>query len=258
MLSLDLEYESYYEPAGHRLRLNSCPNLRDLGGYHTPDGPTQPRRFLRCGSTRSIQPNDLERLRSWGVRHVLDLRSRGEVPAHTCVFSRLPWAHWANVSLFDYDMSAPAMVPVRDVGGYLTSGYLRMLSNEVALQRVLAFFASAAGEECALFHCAAGMDRTGVVSMLLLGMVGVSRAQIIADYAYSFAPPEQVDAAVEAGDLHEDTDPRSPSFILDTRVSAIATVYDTVVEHHGSVRGLLTDAGVSEWQLDAVRAHLLG
>ena len=108
-----------------------------------------------------------------------------------------------------------------------------------------------------LFHCAAGMDRTGVVSMLLLGLADVARVEIIADYAYSFAPAEQVDAAVATGELHADADPRSESFILDTRIAAIATVYDTVVEHHGSVRALLAQAGVPTWQLDVVRGRLV-
>lgn len=257
MNAFDVEYASMCESAGHRLRLVSCPNLRELGGYLTPGGPTRLHSFLRCGSTRTILPDDLERLHDLGVRHVLDLRSRGESPEHTCLFARQSWVRWENVPLFDYDMSAPSMLPVRDAGGYLTSGYLRMLSNGVALRRVFSFFSTADDEECVLFHCAAGMDRTGVVSMLLLGLADAMRAEIIADYAYSFAPAEQVDAAVATGELHADADPRSESFILDTRIAAIATVYDTIVEHYGSVRGLLAQAGIPTWQLDAVRKRLI-
>src|SRR5699024_2564191 len=33
-----------------------------------------------------------------------------------------------------------------------------------------------------LFHCAAGKDRTGIIAMLLLGLVGVGRADIITNY----------------------------------------------------------------------------
>ena len=254
----DIDFMFHLESAGHVLRLETCPNLRDLGGYDTPDGPTRPRRYLRCGTTRSIGPDDLARLRLWGVRHALDLRSRGEAPELTCAFAHLPWARWANVPLFDYDMSAPQMLPVRDAGGYFTTGYLRMLSSAGSLRQVMAFLSPVADDECALFHCAAGMDRTGVVSMLLLGVAGVSREQIVADYAYSFAPPEEVDAAVEAYALRDGGAPASSDPALNTRISAIATVFDTVVERHGSVRGLLEDSGVPARQLDAVRAHLLG
>ena len=35
---------------------------------------------------------------------------------------------------------------------------------------------------CALFHCRAGKDRTGVIAMLLLGLAGVSDDDIVADY----------------------------------------------------------------------------
>jgi hypothetical protein len=66
-----------------------------------------------------------------------------------------------------------------------------------------------------------------------------------------------VDAAVATGKLRADADPRSESFILDTRIAAIATVYDTIVEHYGSVRELLAQAGIPTWQLDAVRKRLI-
>ena len=36
-----------------------------------------------------------------------------------------------------------------------------------------------------LFHCAAGLDRTGVVSALLLRLLGVSREDVLADYRLS-------------------------------------------------------------------------
>ena len=51
------------------------------------------------------------------------------------------------------------------------------------LARVLATLADA--EAPAVYHCAAGKDRTGVMSAVLLGLLGVEDEVIVADYAAS-------------------------------------------------------------------------
>ena len=43
--------------------------------------------------------------------------------------------------------------------------------------QLVEFLAQAQRNECVLFHCAAGMDRTGVISLLLLGLCGVVHAE---------------------------------------------------------------------------------
>src|SRR5690606_36957312 len=57
-------------------------------------------------------------------------------------------------------------------------GYLRDRPDSVlAAMRVLAH-----GEGAAIVHCAAGKDRTGVLTALVLEAAGVTREAIIADY----------------------------------------------------------------------------
>lgn len=238
-----------------RRLVHSCLNVRDLGGYGTPHGPLPEHRFVRCGSTRSIDTRDLERFRAWGVSRVLDLRSRGEAPYVTCRFSRECWVEWKNVPLYDFDISAPTMLPDHDVDNYLVSSYLHMLTARDALRSIFEFFGAAAPDDCILFHCAAGMDRTGIVAMLLLGLAEVPREQIIADYAYSFATRDEVDAAVASGGPSWGG---TPSFILRVRLDAIATVYDALIRTHGSTRAFLDSCGIGEATIDAVYAHLLG
>ena len=240
---------------GRVLRLRTGYNVRELGGYATPAGPTLRHRFLRAGSTKSLTESDLGLLHQWGVTRIADLRSVGESPRLSCRFARQEWATWENVPLYDYDLSAPAMVPVRNAGGYFVEGYLHMLASRQAIRRLFWFFAQARSDECVLFHCAAGMDRTGVVAMLLLGLADVPRRQIVADYAYSFGDVEEVEEALDAaGDAVES------AFItthLRNRIAIIGTVLDTVVHEHGSVRAYLASCGIPDEELDAVRDHLL-
>jgi protein-tyrosine phosphatase len=61
---------------------------------------------------------------------------------------------------------------------YLVASSARMLANVVAM------IAAVAGQPV-LLHCAAGKDRTGVVSALLLSLLGVGREAIVDDYMAS-------------------------------------------------------------------------
>jgi len=51
-----------------------------------------------------------------------------------------------------------------------------------------------AEERPVVYHCAAGKDRTGVISALLLGLLGVPDEVIVADYV---ATQESLDAIIE-------------------------------------------------------------
>ena len=241
---------------GRFLRLGSGYNVRELGGYITPDGPTSYHRFVRCGSTRSMTDTDLALLEQWGVSRVVDLRSFGESPQMTCRFAKRNGVTWCNVPLYDLDLSAPSMTPVRDVGSFFASGYLQMLTAHVSMRRLFAFFAEAEPNECVLFHCAAGNDRTGVAAMLLLGLAGATRRQIVADYGYSFGTINEVDAALDTyGDPLAN---EGISYQLFSRLSVMAVVYDTVVHEYGSIRAYLESCEIPTEKLEAVRAHMLG
>ncbi|MBR3316404.1 MAG: tyrosine-protein phosphatase [Atopobiaceae bacterium] len=242
--------------------VHSCANVRDLGGYNTPSGLTLPHRFVRCGGTASITKTDLKAFEDWGVRRVLDLRSVGESPRITCRFSKQPWVMWENVGLYDVDISSPTMMPATSTNNYLVSSYLHMLATAEAIRNIFAFFAEAHEDECVLFHCAAGMDRTGMVAMLLLGLADVPREQIIADYCYSYGPAVEVDPVVEAycatggfASSHRKGD--FFRYLLRTRLEAIANVYDALVQTHGSVRAYLQSCDVSSEHIDATFAHLV-
>ncbi len=249
----------------------SCPNVRDLGGYETMHGVTQLHRFVRAGGTRSLTQKDLVRFQEYRVSKVLDLRGAVESPSLTCRFSRQDWVDWHNVPLYDVDISSPAFAPAHDVDNYLVSSYFSMLASKRAIQEVFEFFGTATPNDCVLFHCAAGMDRTGMIAMLLLGLADVQREQILADYVYSFGSVEEVDAALAVTNALPDNTRNQTgnnntrdslangfqSFLLRVRIEAITVVYDTLTHEYGSVRAFLESCNIDAPTLDAVRSHLL-
>lgn len=253
---LDRLFGEMHTPGADGVRILDIPsamNLRELGGYDTPDGPTQFRRFLRCGSTRSMMERDRVRLHEMGLTHVLDLRGSGESPEMTCSFARDKAVTWANVGLYGTNLSDERLMAARGNLDYLARGYLAMLANQEAIRQALAFLADMPTRSCALFHCAAGMDRTGVVSMLLLGYAGVSRQDIVRDYLYSFAPVREVDRMVGEGTMPEAMDGSR----LSGRINTIGRVYDAVVGAHGSIEAYVRACGLGADELARLRARLL-
>ncbi len=232
-------------------------NYRDLGGYDSPHGPTRYRRFVRAGSTARLSFADVERLKDYGVCRVLDLRSAFEEPRSTDRFVRQDRVAWENVPLFDYDLSDPRLAGTSTpAGNYLIDGYVTMLSNHEAIRRIFEFFAQTPDGGAVLFHCAAGMDRTGMVALLLLGLAEVPRAQVVADYLYSFASKEEVDRLVfEKRRLTGVEGAWSP---LPSREEAVEFVLDRIEQGYGTTRAYLAACGINGQCLDSVRGMLVG
>lgn len=232
------------------LRVPGVENARDLGGIPTVGGLTAYRRFLRCGSTSSLSREEIGALRDYGVSVVVDLRSRAEVEASPdCLAHRLG-VRYRNISLYSRNIHDPRLERPGDDQGelsFMRGAYLSMLGNHDAVRDVMLFMATAKNDQCVLFHCAAGMDRTGIVSMLLLGLVGASKTDIVRDYLRSFAPEADVEEVV--GD-HPDR--RDDLALLS---DALTGAYDRLLGSYGSIASYLCACGVDEPNLVRLRHH---
>lgn len=238
---------------GHILRVPSGSNVRELGGYAAQGATTVAHRFLRSGSTEYLGRQGVKFLRNYGVTHVLDLRAAAESPERTCALAHAEGIVWKNVSLYTHDISDPLLMPEGDSHNYLLKSYLAMLGNRDAVRESLAFLASVPSDSCVLFHCAAGMDRTGIVSLLLLGLVGVRRTQLLEDYLYSFGEPKAVDEAVER-DIYEDG---FEGDHLRMRYETMAEVCDILARSYGDVESYLRTCDLTEPDLERLRDRLL-
>lgn len=172
----------------HSLQLSTLLNARDLGGYPTADGGvTAYGRFIRADEPSSLSSEDLEALLSFPVTTVIDLRSHWEIGRRMTPFSEIPGIRYRNVSLFDSDPddtdSPTVKVALSDSLGRLYIHVLTQAGEPVAevFREILA-----APPGGILFHCTHGKDRTGIIAALLLALAGVSREDIVRDYAITY------------------------------------------------------------------------
>jgi hypothetical protein len=103
-----------------------------------------------------------------------------------------------------------------------------------------------------VFHCGGGRDRTGLITLLLLGLAGVDPEAIVADYSMD----DDTLYAHRAG--HGRPDDRAEAAAL---LTARGTDARSVVRHVQATwepNAYLRAAGVSEADISQLRARLLG
>jgi protein-tyrosine phosphatase len=119
-----------------------------------------------------------------------------------------------------------------------------------------------------LTHCFAGKDRTGFVVATVLETIGVDRDTILADFLRSNDAAPQLRARIsEMIQQRQDTEltPEVVTFtearlsdgVLGVREEYLAAARQTIHEEFGSLDGYLRDSGVTESDVDRLRAALL-
>jgi protein tyrosine/serine phosphatase len=164
-------------------------NVRDLGGLGTDDGGSMaPGMVYRGDALRSITPGDRRIItEELGVRIIIDLRTIEEAGGDGLEDARLfPDLRVYNFSIVPEGRIGREPFPSNEPEK-LAIRYVENLEEGLtAICDALAQIAQAARQhEPVLFHCAAGRDRTGLLSALLLKLVGVSDGEVIADYVAS-------------------------------------------------------------------------
>ena len=231
-------------------------NFRDLGGYPTADGrTTRWRRLFRSDELHLVTEAEAERYRQeLALATVIDLRAPDELTRRGGLGPLVapPTAHrlfpmW-NERLdalvqggFSGNPSGALYLEILDLAGDSIAGAVALMAEDTAYP--------------AVFHCAAGKDRTGILAAVLLSAIGVDDATIVEDYALTQLSEARRNAhLVEIGQLRADEDP-GPSWA--TVPAAVKEMLGTTRERHGSVAGYLGSRGVDQRTLERIGELLL-
>src|SRR5262245_40357281 len=236
--------------------LEGCLNFRDLGGYPTADGRAlRWRQVFRSDALHLVTPADVARLRDEiGLRHVIDLRSSAEVRSEGQGALTLEDVRFHHVPLFDGEVREEDRARVAQIT--LADRYVFMaeLAGE-RIARVIGLLAET--ETPAVFHCAAGKDRTGVISALLLGLLGVADDVIVADYV---ATRENLDAIVDRLRSLEGYRAMLDALPPDTMHAEPETMLEFLARlrnRYGTIEEYARHAGLPDEAIDRLRDRLL-
>jgi protein-tyrosine phosphatase len=224
--------------------LEGCLNFRDLGGYATADGRrVRWRRLFRSDGLHVLTAADVRRLSDeLQIGDVIDLRSSAELRLDgRGLLERETAIRFHHLPLFDGVQSAD-----REAAGVMNLADRYFLLAEFAkeaIARVVNVLAESGAP--AVYHCAAGKDRTGVVSAVVLGALGVRDEVIIADYAATQENLDAIVARLMATEGYRTMLEALPPDTLHAEPTTMIALLTRIRERYGSMSEYLHAAGVS-------------
>ncbi|MFE7588411.1 tyrosine-protein phosphatase [Kitasatospora sp. NPDC057512] len=236
----------------------SLVNFRDPAALADPAS-----RWVRPGALfRSAQPFPaadaavVAQLREHGITTVVDLRGEAETGPED----------WAAAEAAGIAVVAARIEPTNDeltqaMRTMTTAedlGAFYLLMAESAPRALAAAVEATVRPGGVLVHCAAGKDRTGLLTALLLELLGVPAEEIVADYARTNEAIQQIWAGladrnraalneVEAGRLVV------PAPLLEAPAGAMSAFLDLVRAGYGGAAGFLAACGVGAGTIEAFR-----
>ncbi len=261
-------------PNQRHITLTGQPNFRDLGGYRAACGRrVKWGRIYRSGDLSKLGPEDVELLKSIGIRTAVDFRSVSEVtlrgadrlPAGARVLA-LPIDSGDLISkhmpqVVDGDFSKVPSDFLRDVNRSLISDWSHHFAS--LLEAV-----AASAMQPLVFHCTHGKDRAGLAAAIVLSALGVPWNLVQEDYLLSNQLRKQANekaldlirqrAARQRDVSTEEIDMSNIEPLFFVEVENIDAARDAMISRHGSIDGFLwAELGWDQEALAALRRELL-
>jgi protein-tyrosine phosphatase len=220
------------------LAWDGCTNVRDLGGLSTSDGRmTRWRAIVRSDSPAKLTAEGWSALYAYGIRTIITLCTCGKAEDELNITPRHSDPVTVQVEIEDItDMEFVQQWVATNLWGpplYYKDALRRWPERHAAAISAIA----RARPGGVLFHCIRGNDRTGIISLLLLALVGVTPDDVIAEYELS-PDPYRVEFLA-----------REHSSVREAILSALAGL---------DIESYLSMGGVGQEDLAAVRKRLLG
>ncbi len=232
------------------LRWDGCFNVRDLGGFRTGDGGrTRWGALVRADGLNRLTASGWSALEAHGVRTVVDLRNDDELDPDAA--PRPPSVTTVRVPIDDIgDRGFWEEVWANELDG--SPLYYRMFLERKPHQCASALAAVAqAPRGGVVFHCGRGRDRTGLVSLLLLGLVGVGVDDVASDYELSTARVRLLDAALGEHDQGDEI-----AAILERNNTSTSALIEDLLGSF-DLAALLRKGGLHDDDVDALRKRFV-
>jgi hypothetical protein len=223
----------------HRtLTWDGCTNVRDLGGLGASGGrTTRWGALVRSDTPARLTAAGWSALYDYGIRTILTLRTHGMQEPELDFTPPRPELAVVQLPIEDITdqgfLQKWAATDLWCTPLYFGDALRRWPERHAAVVSAIA----RAQPGGVLFHCARGNDRTGIIALLLLALVGVDAGEIIADYELSPDP------------YREEILKRQGASVRDALLSALDGL---------DVERYLLSGGASQAELDAVRQRLVG
>jgi protein-tyrosine phosphatase len=225
-------------------------NSRDLGGKPAAGGIVRFGALIRSDAPIRLGEEGRAKLASLGLRTAIDLREPVERRLDPADLDGLG-LEIRNRPILGEDFDA-----LRTMG--LDEIYRQLLESRGANLTAAVSVLAEPDAVPALLFCSAGKDRTGLVSALVLGALGVSDDEIVADYSRTEQNMrggfrEAVEARAVAAGIGE----QEMAVKVGAPPALMRDVLAWLRQHYGGVAGYLLHNGLTRPELEALRQRLV-
>ncbi|MFR9805178.1 tyrosine-protein phosphatase [Pseudonocardia sp. RS010] len=228
-------------------------NFRDLGGLRAGPGlRIRPGVLFRSDTLQALSPADVAYLTEelW-LELIIDLRIGPEAVAE----GRGPMAEmpvsYLNAPLRDLPVSD---LPAREQSLHF---YLEHLASPTSALATLVRVVAALAGRPLLLHCAAGKDRTGLVTALLLRLLGVDDDDIVADYLVSGTNMPRIVERFQGWPRYRDHMSVVPAEVYQAQEYTMRGFLEGLDAHHGGADAWAESRGISPVEIRRLREGLL-
>jgi protein-tyrosine phosphatase len=246
------------------LAVEGSSNVRDLGGVPLAGGGTTAFGVAyRSDTLQEHTDADVARFRERGVALVLDLRT----PTEARQEGRGPLVESGSVRYVNapllpdsaFNGTADDDVVVHDrTREERVRHYLGYLHDSGGVEMVRAVTELARAESAAIFHCAAGKDRTGVLAAMVLDVAGADREAVVADYALTTERIDGIMGRLGRLQSYAEDIAEVPRELHVAEAGTMRDLMAAIDSRYGGARTWLAAAGVAEADLDRLAARLRG
>lgn len=224
-----------------RLFTDKIENMRDIGGYSIDNNKVvKTGSLVRTNVITNFSEDDIKNIADMGFSTVIDLRSDKEIERKNGVF--------VNNAKFSYKH-----VPIKGDGRLpnenesVLDTYIEMLSGKDQIKEIFDILSKTEGG--VIYYCNAGKDRTGVVTALILKLLGVDEKEIAVDYAASgiFLDKMLKDYAKSMNNN------KNIINIITPKADTIFKLYDYIDENYGSTEEYLKQCGITENTINTIK-----
>lgn len=219
------------------LPLQGALNFRDMGGYVTEDGRRMKwGKLFRSAELSRLSETDLSYLKELGISWICDLRTAEEVALNPT--PKISNERNDNLS-FMPTASPDLMAAMTDITESMLVDMNRHMVSNTALTAAILRKLLEGGGAPALFHCAAGKDRTGFVSSVILQAIGVPRETVLKDYSMTNLFSDRFKAQMKgANQVHapfiSKLSPHVAQALMEARPVYLQASFDEIDARYGS------------------------
>jgi protein-tyrosine phosphatase len=238
-----------------QLSFTSLHNLRDVGGARTQDGGrVADGRLYRSDLLARLTAEELPAFLALGVNPVIDLRYDWEIAADGR-FPATAGISWHNLSIEHRPYDQAGLSPEIDPVEFLAARFAEVADDGAVEIRTALDLLARADTYPVVVHCTSGRDRTGLLVALVLSLIGVTRADVLADFALTNQATERL--RQEWRDSHAGRDLSWPAY-GSTPPELMARVLDDLASTHSSVQAYARDhLGVDDGTIASLGEQLV-